>query len=89
VKLPPIAATALKALLVLLIIPAFVGIYWLWLIWRYDRPYHRIVVDDTEARVVALLGRPYEIQRSVFSPSLIRHSVSRRNPRGFGLQLGI
>jgi hypothetical protein len=29
--------------------------------WRYDAPYHRIAQNDTEARVVALLGRPYEI----------------------------
>jgi hypothetical protein len=61
VKLPPTVATVLKALLVLLIFPAFVGIYWLWLIWRYDTPYHRIAQTDTETRVVALLGRPYEI----------------------------
>lgn len=60
-KLPPIAATLLKALLILLIVPALVGIYWLWLIWRYDMPYHRIAGSDTEARVIALLGRPYEI----------------------------
>jgi hypothetical protein len=60
-KLPPIAATLLKVLLVLFIIPALVGIYWLWLIWRYNTPYHRIASGDTEGRVVALLGKPYEV----------------------------
>jgi hypothetical protein len=60
-KLPPIAATLLKVLLVLLIIPALVGIYWLWLIWRYDTPYHRIARGDTEGRVVALLGQTDEV----------------------------
>jgi hypothetical protein len=61
VKLPPIAATLLKVLLALLIIPALVGIYWLWLIWRYDTPYHRVARGDTEGRVVALLGKSYEV----------------------------
>jgi hypothetical protein len=45
----------------LLLVPAVIGIYWLWLMLRYDKPYHRIAQDDTEARVIALLGRPYEI----------------------------
>src|SRR5207245_1865296 len=51
----------LKIFLVLLSLPAVGGVYWLWLILRYDRPYHRIVPEDTEARVVRLLGKPYEI----------------------------
>ena len=37
------------------------GLYWLWLLFRYDRPYHRIAREDPEAHVVMLLGKPYEI----------------------------
>ena len=47
--------------LTLLAIAAFLGAYWLWLIFSFDKPYHRIAREDTEARVVALLGKPYEI----------------------------
>jgi hypothetical protein len=53
--------SAVKVLITVLIIPALIGIYWLWLTLRYDKPYHRIVLGDSEAHVVALLGRPYEI----------------------------
>ena len=38
-----------------------VGFYWLWLTWRYQMPYRRVAVGDTEERVVALLGKPNEI----------------------------
>ena len=51
----------LKFFLTLAALAALAGVYWLWLIYGYDRPYHRIAREDTEARVVALLGRPYEI----------------------------
>jgi hypothetical protein len=51
----------LKSLLILLGLAALVGVYWLWLIWRYDTPYHRIARGDTESRVIALLGKPYEV----------------------------
>jgi hypothetical protein len=57
----PFVRSAFKVLITLLIIPALIGIYWLWLIWRYDTPYHRIVRGDTEDRVVSLLGKPYQV----------------------------
>jgi hypothetical protein len=51
----------LKAFLTLAVFAALLGVYWLWLIFRYDRPFHRIAQEDSEARVVTLLGKPYEI----------------------------
>ena len=56
-----IAVDLRKAFLTLAALAALVGVYWLWLILRYDRPYHRIVREDSETHVVALLGKPYEI----------------------------
>ncbi len=61
-KRSPLAIQLLKWLLITVFgFGALFGVYWLWLIWRYDTPYHRIARGDTEDRVVALLGKPYQV----------------------------
>jgi hypothetical protein len=62
VKRSLLAVRLLKSLLITVSgFVALLGIYWLWLIWRYDTPYHRIMRGDTEDRVVTLLGKPFEV----------------------------
>lgn len=56
-----LAKDLLKFVLTLAALAFLVGIYWLWLIFRYDRPYERIAQGDTEARVISILGKPYQI----------------------------
>ena len=61
-KRSPLAIQLLKSLLITLFgFVALLGVYWIWLIWRYDTPYHRIARGDTEDRVIALLGKPYQV----------------------------
>lgn len=62
----------LKGIGVLLIIPALLGGYWLWVSFAYIKPYHRIAPDDSEARVISLMGRPHRIEteRAVIDTAL-------------------
>jgi len=61
VTLRSLAKDLLKFVLTLCALAALVSIYWAWLIFRYDSPYKRIAQGDTEARVISLLGKPYQI----------------------------
>src|SRR5205807_8146941 len=38
-----------------------VASWWLWVLWRYENPFHRVARGDSEARVVLLLGKPHSI----------------------------
>jgi hypothetical protein len=38
-----------------------VAVWWLWVLWRYEKPFHRVARGDSEARVVLLLGKPHSI----------------------------
>jgi hypothetical protein len=51
-KWSQLAKDALKLILTLAALAAAVGVYWLWLIFAYDRPYHRIAREDSESRVL-------------------------------------
>jgi hypothetical protein len=62
VECSPLTIRLLKSLFITLFgLVALLGAYWLWLIWRYDAQYQRIVRGDTEDRVVALLGKPHQV----------------------------
>lgn len=75
-----IVADLLKAVLTIAGLAALVGVYWLWLIFCYDRPYHRIIREDSEAHVVVLLGKPYQISAP---HNAIKENWS--NEDGFGI----
>jgi hypothetical protein len=38
--------------------------YCVWLNFWFTRPYHEIAIGDSEARVISLLGKPYEVSSS-------------------------
>ena len=45
----------------LLSLPTLAASVWSWTILRYVKPYEQIARGDTEARVVALMGRPARV----------------------------
>ena len=51
-----LAKDLLKAFLTLAALAALAGVYFC-----YVRPYEKIAREDTEAQVVSLLGKPYEV----------------------------
>jgi hypothetical protein len=56
----------LIVLLTLTVIVGFVVAYWSWIFFRWDKPYAGITREDTEARVIALLGKPHSISEEHF-----------------------
>jgi hypothetical protein len=53
-------------LLTLIAVAGFIAAYWSWIAFRWDKPYARIVREDTEAHVIALLGKPHSISEEHF-----------------------